>query len=83
MGMGGGMVGGMGGMGGGFGGTALPARSSRGRASSRVAAPGEDQNADLLGGLRQSNQGLQRKHVDRLKGMYQGGMGGVGAGAAY
>jgi hypothetical protein len=83
-GMGGG--GGFGVMGGGLGGPA-PAEPSRGRGAAASAAIAADRDADLLGGLQQSNQRFQRKHVDRLKGMYQGGMGGgmggVGAGAAY
>lgn len=86
MGMGGGMggMGGMGaGMGGMFGGQAPGAESLRGRDPSASGTTAGKQDADLLGGLQQSNQGLQRKHVDRLKGMSKGGMGGVGAGAAF
>ena len=82
-----GLFGGRAGMGGGmgatFGGQAPGAESLRGRDSSASGAMAGKQDADLLGGLQQSNQGLQRKHVDRLKGMSKGGMGGVGAGAAF
>jgi hypothetical protein len=81
-----GMGGVMGGMGGGFGGPAPAAKASRGQGSPTSPATAGGQDADLLGGLQQSNQSLQRKHVDRLKGTYQGGMGGkggVGAGAAF
>jgi hypothetical protein len=74
---------GMGGMGGGFGGPAPAAKPSRGRTPVVSSVVPIDQDADLLGGLQQSNQSLQRKHVERLKGTYQSGMGGVGAGAAY
>ena len=79
-----GMGGGMGGMAT-FGGGASAGKSSRGRSSTSSVTP-LDPNSDLLGGVQKANEGVQRKHVDRLKGMYQGGMGGmggVGAGAAF
>jgi TolA-binding protein len=79
----GGMMGGVGGMGGTFGGPGPAAKASRGPGFLAPAATSGAQDADLLGGLQQSNQSLQRKHIERLKGTYQGGMGGVGAGAAY
>jgi hypothetical protein len=86
----GGAMGGMGGMGGGmgmggFGGPAPAAAAPAGEATAPAPSAGE-QNADLLGGLRESNQQFQRQNVEQLKGMYKsgmgmGGMGGVDAGA--
>lgn len=86
----------MGGMGGGMGGFGGPTPQLGGAAPAaseprRVPLPSRQSpqaaaNADLLGGLKQSQERFQRQQVEQLHKMYQGGMGGgmggVSAGAA-
>jgi hypothetical protein len=80
----GGMGGGMGGMGGGgmaggtFGGTR--AEPTRNQSS---ASPSASQQPDLLRGVQEMNKGFQGEQSEKLHKMYQGGKGGVGAGAAF
>ena len=73
-------MGGMGGMGGGFfggGDAGVPAGDPFGP-TTRQHAGSEDTAAGLLKGLQETKRRLQGREVEKLKGMYNQGMGGMG-----
>lgn len=54
-----------------------------GHGSPRGKSPSTSQQPDLLQGVQEMNRGFQGKQSEKLKKMYKGGMGGVGAGSAF
>ncbi len=49
----------------------------------RGKSPTASQQPDLLQGVQDTNRGFQGKQSEKLRKMYKGGQGGVGAGAAF